>query len=75
MKLNEPQENKNRLRHIRKSLLIGKTELARRAGVSPHTIDRIEKGFSCHLNTQRKIVQALGLGLSDMPRVFPPSKP
>jgi len=75
MKLNEPKENKNCLRQIREALLIGKSELARQAGLSPGTIDRIEKGFSCHLKTQRKIVLALGLGLSDMPRVFPPPKP
>ena len=75
MKLNEPQENKNRLRQIREALLIGKTELARRAAVSLHTIDRIEKGFPCRLETQRKIVLSMGFRLSEKHQVFPPPKP
>lgn len=34
----------NRVKEIRESLLMSKAELARKAGVSPLTIDRIEKG-------------------------------
>ena len=71
----KPRSNSNRLRQIRETLLIGKTALARKAGVSPLTIDRIEKGFPCRLDTRRKIVLALGLRLPEMDQVFPPSKP
>jgi hypothetical protein len=33
---------------------------ARRAGVSVITVDRIEKGKLCRIDTKRKIVKALG---------------
>ena len=52
----------NPLRQIREALLIGNTELARKASVSPATIDRIEKGFRCRLDTQRRIAQVFGAG-------------
>jgi predicted transcriptional regulator len=54
-----------RLKKIRESLLMSKTELARKANVSPITIARIEKGMPCRLETQRKIILALGFNLSD----------
>ena len=49
---------------------MSKAELARKAGVSPLTIDRIESGKSCRMDTKRKIILALGLGLSDRTKVF-----
>jgi DNA-binding XRE family transcriptional regulator len=61
---------KNSLRKIRESLLLSKSELARKAGVSPLTIDRIEKGHPCRLDTKRKIIQALGFKISQKDRVF-----
>ena len=61
---------KNNLKKIREGMLLSKSELARKAGVSPLTIDRIENGYSCRLDTKRKIIQALGLKLSDRSRVF-----
>ena len=60
----------NRVRTIRESLLMSKTELARKANVSPITIARIEKGMPCRLETQRKIILALGLNLSDKKKIF-----
>lgn len=60
----------NNLKDIREGMLLSKSELARKAGVSPLTIDRIEKGYSCRVDTKRKIIQALGLKLSDKGRVF-----
>jgi len=42
---------------------MSKTELARKAGVSPITIDRIEKGLPRRLETKRKIMLALGMDL------------
>ncbi len=61
---------KNALRHIRESFLMSKAELARKAGVSPITIDRIEKGLSCRMETKRKILLALGYKLSEKDKVF-----
>jgi len=50
---------------------MSKTELARKAGVSPITIDRIEKGLPCRLETKRKILVALGKDFSERREVFP----
>ena len=61
----------NELKKIRENLLISKAELARKAKVSSVTIDRIEKGMSCRMETKRKIILALGYDLSDKEKVFP----
>jgi len=61
---------KNALREIRESFLMSKAELARKAGVSPITIDRIEKGMDCRMETKRKILLALGYKLSEKGKVF-----
>lgn len=63
-------EQRNNLRKIREAKMVSKTELARLAALSPLTIDRIEKGKSCRLATQRKILLALGLKVSEKRRVF-----
>jgi len=60
----------NSLKEIRESLLMSKTELASKANVSPITIARIEKGMLCRLETKRKIILALGFGLSDKNKIF-----
>ena len=49
---------------------MSKTELARTAGVSPITISRIENGLPCRMATQRKIILALGLKLTDKRKIF-----
>jgi len=51
-------------------MLLSKSELARRAGLSPLTIDRIEKGHTCRMETKRKVISALGLKVSDKDKVF-----
>jgi len=61
----------NRVKQIRESVLMSKAELARKAGVSPITVDRIEQGISCRLATMRKIILALGYSLEDREKVFP----
>ena len=61
---------RNIVKEIREELLMSKAELARKAGVSSLTIDRIEKGKSCRIDTMRKIILALGLELSDKDRIF-----
>jgi DNA-binding XRE family transcriptional regulator len=50
----------NTVRKIREKLLMSKAELARNAGISPLTVDRIEKGMSCRIETKRKIILAFG---------------
>lgn len=61
---------KNALKEIRESFLMSKAELSRKAGVSPITLDRIEKGKNCRLETKRKILLALGYKLSDKHKIF-----
>ena len=60
----------NSLRRYRERILMSKAELARKAGVSALTIDRIEKGKGCHLATKRNILLALDLDLSEKHKIF-----
>jgi len=62
--------NTNHLREIRESLMISKTELARKANISSITLTRIEQGKPSRMETKRKIILALGLKISDKNRVF-----
>ena len=50
--------------------MMSKAELARKAGLSTLTIDRVEAGRPCRLDTKRKILLALGLKVSEKDRVF-----
>ena len=61
----------NLLKKIREELLMSKSELARKAALSPLTIDRVENGMSCRMDTKRKIILALGYELSDRDKIFP----
>ena len=61
----------NNVRKLRQSAMMSKAELARRAGVSPLTIDRVEAGCPCRMDTKRKILEALGLSPSAARDVFP----
>ena len=61
---------KNLLKKIRESLMMSKSELSRKANVSPITISRIESGMPCRMETQRKIILALGYNLSDKNKIF-----
>jgi DNA-binding XRE family transcriptional regulator len=65
----------NTLRKYREKLLMSKAELARKAGLSALTVDRIEKGKSCRLETKRKIILALGLQLTDKGKIFGDDRP
>ena len=60
----------NYLRKYREKVLLSKAELARKAGISTLTIDRVEKGKSCRLETKRKIILALGLRVSQREKIF-----
>ena len=50
----------NPLKAARERLMISRSELATRTGLSVITLDRIEKGKPYRLDTKRKIVKALG---------------
>ena len=62
--------NSNCVRQIRETKMMSKAELARKASVTVQTIDRIEKGNDCRLDTKRKIILALGYKLVDRTRIF-----
>jgi DNA-binding XRE family transcriptional regulator len=60
----------NCVQEIRESKMMSKAELARKANVTVQTIDRIEKGFDCRLDTKRKIILAFGYKLNSRSKVF-----
>jgi DNA-binding XRE family transcriptional regulator len=61
---------RNNVKKIREAKMLSKAELARMAGISPLTLDRIERGKACRMATKRKILLALGLNVSQRQRVF-----
>jgi DNA-binding XRE family transcriptional regulator len=65
-----PKKASNNVRKIRIERMMSKAELARRANLSVLTIDRVERGYGCRMDTKRKILEALGLNLADRVRVF-----
>jgi DNA-binding XRE family transcriptional regulator len=65
----------NNLQRFRETLMLSKAELARKAGLSTLTIDRIEAGRPCRLDSKRKILLALGLNIMDKEKVFGPAMP
>jgi DNA-binding XRE family transcriptional regulator len=60
----------NNVRGLREEQLLTKAELARKAGISPLTLARIESGCPCRVDTKRKVILALGLKPADKDRVF-----
>jgi DNA-binding XRE family transcriptional regulator len=66
---------RNDVQRLREEQLMSKAELARRAGVSVLTIDRVERGSQCRVDTKRKIILALGYRVEDRRKVFPDEHP
>lgn len=64
-------DGSNNVRVLREDQLMSKAELARKAGISALTIDRVERGMECRMDTMRKIILALGFTLMDKEKVFP----
>ncbi len=60
----------NNVARLREEQLLTKAELARKAGLSPLTVARIESGQECRVDTKRKIILALGLTPTDRAKVF-----
>ncbi|HSC42490.1 MAG: helix-turn-helix transcriptional regulator [Betaproteobacteria bacterium] len=54
-------DHENSVKKMREEKMLSKTELARLAGISPLTLNRIEQGKDCRMATKRKILLALGL--------------
>ncbi len=63
-------DHRNNVKKIREAKMLSKAELARMAGISPLTVDRIERGKICRMATKRKILLALGLKINQKYRVF-----
>jgi len=61
---------KTAVRKMRTERMMSKAELARRAGLSTLTIDRVERGMKARMDTKRKILEALGLKPTDRVMVF-----
>ncbi len=68
--MSDEQKRQNRVQTLREQRLLSKAELARRSGLSVLTIDRVEKGAPCRVDTKRKIILALGLKVTDREQVF-----
>ena len=60
----------NNVKKVREAKMLSKAELARMAGISPLTLDRIEKGKDCRMATKRKILLALGLSIEQKNSLF-----
>jgi DNA-binding XRE family transcriptional regulator len=67
---NKSTKVKNNVRKLRTERMMSKAELARRAGLSTLTIDRVERGMKARMDTKRKILEALGLKPQDRVMVF-----
>jgi DNA-binding XRE family transcriptional regulator len=60
----------NNVQKFREAQMMSKAELARKSGLSTLTIDRVEAGRPCRLDTKRKILLALSLRITDKDQVF-----
>lgn len=63
-------DEQNNVRKFREAKMLSKSELARLAGISPLTLQRIEKGKECRMATKRKILLALGLTIEQKHTLF-----
>ena len=63
-------EEHNNVKKIREAKMLRRSELARLAGISPLTLQRIEKGKDCRMATKRKILLALGLSIEQKHTLF-----
>ena len=63
-------DHENSVKKMREEKMLSKTELARLAGISPLTLNRIEEGKDCRMATKRKILLALGLTIEQKQTLF-----
>ncbi len=64
------EKMRNNVKKLRHERLLSKAELARKAGLSALTIDRVEAGMPCRMDTKRKIILALGMTVEEKDKVF-----
>ena len=64
-------KSSNMVKEFRDNLMMSKAELARKAGISVQTLNRIERGEVCRVDTQRKILEALSIRVEDKKKIFP----
>jgi DNA-binding XRE family transcriptional regulator len=64
------EKMRNNVKKLREERLLSKAELARKAGLSALTIDRVESGMPCRMDTKRKIILALGMTIEEKDKVF-----
>lgn len=69
------QRMRNNVKKLREERLLSKAELARKSGLSALTIDRVEAGMPCRMDTKRKIILALGMTVAEKDKVFTPGEP
>ena len=70
----DQEVRKNNVKKLREQRLLSKAELARKSGLSALTIDRVESGMPCRMDTKRKIILALGMTVEDKDKVFAPEE-
>lgn len=70
----QAERMRNNVKKLRKQRLLSKAELARKSGLSALTIDRVESGMPCRMDTKRKIILALGMTIEDKDQVFAPEE-
>jgi predicted transcriptional regulator len=63
-------KTQNNIRKIRESKLLSEADIARRTGLTPPSVKRIEDGGFCRMETKRKILEVLGLGHDEQEKVF-----
>jgi DNA-binding XRE family transcriptional regulator len=63
-------DHENSVKKMREAKMLSKTELARLAGISLLTLNRIEEGKDCRMATKRKILLALGLPIEQKQTLF-----
>jgi DNA-binding XRE family transcriptional regulator len=51
--------NKNQVKKIRETIPLSISELARKAGLTPQTISKMEKGLPTRKNSELKVAKAL----------------
>lgn len=51
--------NKNKVKQFRESIPLSVSELARRSGLTPQTIAKMEKGMTTRKNSELKVAKAL----------------
>ena len=59
-RMREPDAKAYTLRQLRESLGLGIRDAAKRAGVSPATLSRVERGYDCSVATLIKIARGYG---------------